>query len=78
MYQPAVLASKEEVESKNVDDLAATQASYSVCHAHRLDSRDNGKKVAAGHGEFVKTEIFIDHPPDGAAAKLLQRKDDEE
>ena len=76
MYQPAVLTSKEEVESKNVDDLAATQASYSVCHAHRLDSRDNGKKVAAGHGEFVKTEIFIDHPPDGLASK--QEEEEEE
>ena len=77
MYQPAVLASKEEVESKNVDDLAATQASYSVCHAHRLDSRDNGKKVAAGHGEFVKTEIFIDHPPDGLASKQEEEEEEE-
>ena len=75
MYQPAVLASKEEVESKNVDDLAATQASYSVCHAHRLDARDNGKKVAAGHGEFVKTEIFIDHPPDGLASKQEEEEE---
>ena len=78
MYQPAVLTSKEEVESKNVDDLAATQASYSVCHAHRLDSRDNGKKVAAGHGEFVKTEIFIDHPPDGLASKQEEEEEVEE
>ena len=77
MYQPAVLTSKEEVESKNVDDLAATQASYSVCHAHRLDSRDNGKKVAAGHGEFVKTEIFIDHPPDGLASKQEEEEEEE-
>ena len=77
MYQPAVLTSKEEVESKNVDDLAATQASYSVCHAHRLDSRDNGKKVAAGHGEFVKTEIFIDHPPDGLASKHEEEEEEE-
>ena len=77
-------------ESRNVEHLAGSAAhnapaSYSVCHppAERPDTRDNGKKVAVARPEeFVKTEIFIDHPLDGhaAAANLggEQRREKEE
>ena len=86
MYQQPLEMTGEGGETRNVEHLAAAgsgappAASYSVrCHAERPDTRDNGKKVAARPEEFVKTEIFIDHPPDGAAAKLLvQRREEEE
>ena len=76
----------EGLEPRNAERLAAAStasahpppASYSVCHAERPDTRDNGKKVAAARPEeFVKTEIFIDHPLDGAAGKLVQRREEE-
>ena len=72
-------------DSRNVEHLAGgssghnAAASYSVCQAP--DTRDNGKKVARPE-EFVKTEIFIDHPLDGHAppANLggQQRREEEE
>ena len=76
-------------ESRNVEHLAGSAAhnapaSYSVCHppAERPDTRDNGKKVAVARPEeFVKTEIFIDHPLDGHAPANLggeQRREEKE
>ena len=72
----------DTVEQRNVEHLAGTTSthpppSYSVCHAERPDQRDNGKKVAARCEDFVKTEIFIDHPADCAAAACKLGRGDE-
>ena len=70
----------DTVEQRNVEHLAGTThppPSYSVCHAERPDQRDNGKKVAARCEDFVKTEIFIDHPADCAAAACKLGRGDE-
>ena len=72
----------DTVEQRNVEHLAGSTSthpppSYSVCHAERPDQRDNGKKVAARCEDFVKTEIFIDHPADCAAAACKLGRGDE-